>query len=92
MNGQRDKAEHEFFVRHRKEMRILGVTDIDSFDEGGAILQTVDGELTVEGNELKIGALDTESGVVTLSGRINAVYYSSEPEAKKKGFMSRLFK
>lgn len=92
MNGQTDKQSHEIYLKHRREMNINGVKDVDSFDEGMTVLQTVDGELTVEGEGLKIGTLDTDKGIVTVSGKINAVYYSSDESSEKRGLMSRLFK
>lgn len=91
MSGQ-DRQEHEISIRQRREMSIVGVKDIDSFDEFGAVLQTVEGELSVEGSELKIGILDTDRGVVTIAGKIDGVYYSGEHSEAKRGIISRLFK
>ncbi len=92
MSLQNDKLKHEFFIKERREMKIFGVTDIDSFDECAAVLQTTDGEMTVEGNELKIGALDTDSGIVTVSGKINGIFYSGDEPRQKRGIISRIFK
>ena len=92
MNGQTDKQSHEIYLKHRREMGINGVKDVDSFDEGMTVLQTLDGELTVEGEGLKIGTLDTDRGVVTVSGKINAIYYSNGDGGEKRGLVSRLFK
>lgn len=92
MSGQTDKQEHELYLKHRKELKIVGVRDVDSFDETGAVLRTTDGILTVEGGELKIGVLDTERGVVTVSGRIDGLFYSGEGNDEKRGLLSRLFK
>ncbi len=92
MSGQTDKKEHEFIVKKRREMRVSGVTDIDSFDENGTVLQTVNGLMTIEGETLKIGELDTEKGIVTVSGKINSIYYSSDEKIEKKGLISRIFK
>ena len=47
------------------------------------------GELVVEGEGIKIGALDTDRGVVTLSGRIDGFFYVSEEKNEKRGFFSR---
>ena len=91
MSGQ-DRQEHEIFVNQRQEMSVRGVKDIDSFDETGAVLQTVEGELTVEGSELKIGILDTDKGVVTITGKINGIFYSGENTQEKKGIISRFFR
>lgn len=92
MNGQTEKQSHEFSVKQRREMSVSGVKDIDSFDESGAVLQTVEGELTVEGSDLKIGTLDTDKGILTISGKINAVYYSGDSSEQKRGWLSRIFK
>lgn len=92
MNGQTEKSVHEFSVKQRREMQVLGVKDIDSFDDTGAVLRTTEGIMTVEGDELKIGVLDTERGIVTVSGKINAVFYSGDNTEEKRGIISRLFK
>ncbi len=92
MSGHTESQTHEICVKQRREMSVTGVKDIDSFDETGAVLQTVGGELTVEGSELKIGVLDTDRGVVTLTGKINGFFYSSEQTEEKRGIISRFFK
>ena len=92
MSGQTDKKEHEVCLNARREMRLSGVIDVDSFDEGSAVLQTTEGELSVEGEELKIGILDTERGIVTINGKINALFYSSDKSEEKRGLISRIFK
>ena len=83
---------HEIVLRQRREMSLCGVTDIESFDEMGAILQTTSGELTLEGEDIKIGTLDTDKGIVTVTGRIDGIYYTNDRGAEKKGIISRFFK
>ena len=84
------KREHEIKLIKRKEMSISGVCEVISFDDEGVRLMSVDGEICIEGEEIKIGVLDTDRGVVTLSGRVNGIYYVSEEKHEKKGFFSRL--
>ncbi len=86
------EREHEIILKQRREMSVRGVTDIDSFDESGAVLKTVGGELTVEGSELKIGTLDTDRGVVSITGRINGIFYTDDRVEEKKGILSRFFR
>ena len=86
----KDKGKSEITLKGRREMTLFGVEEVVNFDEEGAKLKTVDGELFIEGNEIKIGTLDTERGVVSLSGKINGFYYSSDAEKSKKGFWGRL--
>ena len=84
-----DKNKHEIRILGRHEASICGVSEVVSFDEEGAHLNTVLGELFIEGEEIKIGALDTDGGVVLLSGRINGFYYSDDRKPEKKGFFSK---
>ncbi len=92
MNGETEKTKHEWAVSARRDMRISGVKEVDSFDEGSVIMQTLGGEMTVEGKDLRVGILDMEKGIVTLSGRIDGVYYSTEEASEKKGLFGRLFR
>lgn len=87
-----EKREHEIRVIKREFMSVSGVEEVVSFDENGADLISVEGELIVEGENIKIGALDTERGVVTLSGKIDGFYYVNEDKNSKRGFFSRLRK
>lgn len=90
MGASEIKKEHEIKLLKRKEMSISGVLEVISFDEESVRLMSVEGEIYVEGEDIKIGVLDTDRGIVTLSGRVNGFYYVSEEKNEKKGFFSRL--
>ena len=90
MNGQIERQSHEFCVKMRKEMNVFGVKEVESFDDRCVILLTHTGEMTVEGSGLRVGTLDLERGVVSLSGKIDAVYYSNDEREQKQGFLSKL--
>lgn len=92
MNGQTEKMNHTFSVLGRREMSITGVKEVESFDEGGVTLSTLGGDMTVEGSDIHVGVLDMERGVVTLSGRIDGIFYSSERAEEKRGILGRLFR
>lgn len=79
------------YLKERRELEITGVKEVISFDERGAVILTEDGELCVEGADVKISNLDTDSGRVSVSGRIDAIIYSAEPSEKKKGFRRSFF-
>ena len=80
---------HEIRLEMRKEMRISGVKDVECFDESGAVFHTVCGDMTVEGEGIRIGALDLEGGQVTLSGRIDSIFYSVEKSGRKRNFWGK---
>ena len=66
--------------------------EVVSFDESSVVLRSSCGEMTVEGSSLKVGALDTDRGLVTLEGRIDSVYYSEDNTEEKHGFFSKIFR
>ena len=91
MGGQMERRSHEILITERHSLRVFGVKEVDSFDETGAVLKTDMGELTVEGEELKIGTLDTELGEVTLNGKIDGLFYSNDKRpSEKKGLLSKM--
>jgi len=87
-----DKAKGEIIMRSRSELDIVGVDEVINFDEEQVHLKSVDGEMMVEGEGIKIDTLDTDRGVVKLKGRVNAIYYASDPDKAKKGFFGKLMR
>jgi sporulation protein YabP len=93
MGVQIERHCHEVVASERRSLRVFGVKEVDSFDEFGAVLKTDMGELTVEGEELKIGTLDIDRGEVALNGKINGLFYSDDVRpSEKKGLLSKMFK
>ena len=90
--GLREKNLHEFRVTNRKQMTIDGVKDVIGFDENSVQLLTIGGDMTIEGSELRIKALDVECGVVSLEGKIDGVFYAEITGGEKQSFWSRLVK
>ena len=63
-----DSHVHQIQIVMRKEMTVHGVKEVESFDEGGAVLRTAAGDMSVEGRDIRVGVLDMDRGLVTLSG------------------------
>ncbi len=82
----------EMMMKGREELILCGVTEVLEFDEMRVHLKSVDGELCIDGEGLKIGTLDTESGKVSLCGRVNGIYYATDPENRKKGIWGRIMR
>lgn len=80
--------EHSFISKNRQGIRIDGVVDVTSFDTSHVQLNTSLGGMVVEGEELKVNALDLERGTVEIAGSINGVFYFKEG-AIKKGIFGR---
>ena len=75
----------------REKLDVSGVVDVIRFDDLCVVLQTRCGELTIDGKNIKISVLDTEKGVVSLDGTIDAMYYSDDNKKEKRGFFGTLF-
>jgi len=89
MNKGDARIKNEIMLKGREELCIGGVEEVINFDDEGVRLKSVDGELVVEGSDIKIGTLDTDRGIVTMSGRINGIYFLDVSD-KKKGFFGKL--
>ena len=88
MEAVHSDKQHTLTLRRRECAEIAGVCEVESFDERGVVLRTDCGELTLEGEELRVGTLDIARGVVEVTGRIDALSYS---EAPTRGRRRRLF-
>ena len=84
---------HSFCVSERNSMDVIGVREVVSFDSSNVTLTTDGGEMSIDGEGLRVGVLDIDTGRVSLSGKINAVYYFDNPsEPSSHGFFGKLFK
>ena len=81
--------EHIISSRNREGIKISGALDVSSFDETHVQLKTVCGEMIVEGEGLKVSALDLDTGNVEVQGTLFAVFYIRENFTPKKGFFGR---
>lgn len=92
MTENKDRLlEHNLILKDRKEISLTGVTDVDSFDENSVVAYTNFGELTISGNNLHIGALDTEKGELSIDGEITSLCYLDN-RPKSEGFFRKVFR
>ncbi len=85
------KVPHSVIMEERKTLLVGGVSDVDSFDEQTVIVYTDLGELTVRGSDLHINKLNTDTGELSLAGRIDGMMYTDDRD-KTGGFWGRLFR
>ena len=82
---------HRLTLESRGQLSVSGVTEVGSFDETAAVLETAQGTLVVRGSELHMDRLDLESGEVRLKGTVDSLIY--EENARSRGsFFERLFR
>ena len=79
-------------IENREKITISGVTDVHSFDDEIVLAQTDLGILTMKGDDLKMNKLNLDNNELIVEGKISAVAYSDINQAKKTGFMNKLFK
>lgn len=92
---QDQRQNHVITLRARESLEIRGVTDVISFDEQTVTLETVCGNLTIDGDSLRVRVLNIEQGVVSMDGRIDALTYSgteSKATGEANGFFGKLFR
>ena len=85
-----DNAERrqEICISDRTRLFISGVEDVQSFDDKNIILKSNFGMIAIDGEELHIGQLSTETGELKIEGRIGGVLFFEPAEPKKKrGFL-----
>lgn len=80
-----ESEQHSVSLTARKQADIHGVVEVESFDEETVILTTVCGEMTIEGEQLHVGTLDMERGVVCVDGQIRGIWYADAATTRKKG-------
>jgi sporulation protein YabP len=81
--------EHSISSVNRKGVSIHGVLDVSSFDDSHVQLKTVCGEMIIEGEGLKVSALDLDLGDVEILGILNGMFYIRENFVPKRGLFSR---
>lgn len=87
-NTQNQSENQELFLKGRKTLSLTGVKEVEGFDEENVLLETLCGRMTITGEGLHVSVLDVEKGVVTLQGRVDGLFYETEP-SEKKGFFAR---
>ncbi len=76
-------------LENRRKLTVTGVEEVERFDENEITLRTGEGDLVIRGGEMRIGRLSTDNGDVSVSGRIDALFY--EESAPERGLWARLF-
>ena len=86
---EKETGQHSLTLENRKLLRLSGVTDIDSFDEGQIMLFTQLGELVIKGRELHVNELSVEKGELTVEGDIWSLSYGEKNRKAKAGLIKK---
>lgn len=74
------------FIFDRKQAKITGVIDIDSFDSTELVASLDVAKLAIDGENMKIGGFDAEKQCLSIIGNINGISYFKDKAAKKNIF------
>ena len=78
-------------LQNRELLKIEGVKEIISFDEQGAYLSCIDGDVSVEGEGIRIMELNKQTLEVEIVGRIDTIAYLEAKQERRATFLGRLF-
>ncbi len=81
--------EHLLELRNRHEMSLTGVSEVVNFTDNLVTLRTSCGDLTVRGEGLVMGRLNTETGELYIKGTVSILRYS---KAKGRNRLEGLLK
>lgn len=92
-NSNANIGKHRFSMEQRRDCTITGVVEVHSFDENNILMETVDGMLTIKGDNLHVSRLNLEKGEADVDGKVNSLTYSEKSTLAKKGegLLTRLF-
>ena len=82
---------HRLTLDSRNQLTVTGVSDVESFDETTAVLETSRGTLVLRGRELHVEQLNLGTGEVRISGELDSLIYE-ESVHTQGSFLSRLFR
>ena len=86
---------HNVTIKNRQEAQFSGVLDVVRFDENEVLLETACGTLSIDGEGLRLSEWNTEQGIASLVGRVDAITYfdkKQEPPKTTGKFFARLAK
>lgn len=83
--------EHSINLKGRSDLLISGVEHIYSFSDKKVEIQTCEGRMVIDGEELDMNKLNLEENVISVQGTINPIVYSKSKDPKE-GFLKKVFK
>lgn len=83
--------EHSISLKNRSDLLISGVEQIYSFNDKKVDVQTCEGRLVIEGEQLDMNKLNLEENLISVQGTINSIVYSKSKKTQES-FLKKVFK
>ncbi|MBQ7714543.1 MAG: YabP/YqfC family sporulation protein [Clostridia bacterium] len=83
--GSIDRREQDIFIYSGKRAELSGISDVIGFTDTNVTLLCDGGTLSIDGEDMKIESFNSDSGKLTVTGKIDGVYYfGDKPNDGKK--------
>ena len=93
MEERKTVRSHILTVENRKNGKLTGVQEVDSFNENEMLFLTVEGKLLIKGEQLHVKQLDLEKGEVDLEGKVDSLtYLSKNTDNRDESLFRRMFR
>ena len=79
--GERD---NNIFIYDRNRAELSGIDEVLEFSERSVVLCCKTGNISIEGNMLRICSFDSASGSLLISGTIDSVFYFGDADESKR--------
>lgn len=89
MTAENTRKPHSICVYNRERAEITGISEVESFHDTEILLSCPHGDISVEGENLKIDSFSVESGKIIILGAVSAVAYFDRVQALRKGLFAR---
>lgn len=83
MNGEKAFESHSLVISDRRHSELTGIDDVLSFDDSVITVHSALGDMSLEGEELKIDSFSSDKGVLSVSGKVCGVYYHDQDEKRR---------
>ena len=81
-------ASQKIVITDKSKVLIDSVTAVKSFDEGGMLIDSAFGMISVDGKDLRIENFEKATSEILITGNIYGVYYLEKKEKKKGRVMA----
>lgn len=84
-----EQQSHSLTLTDRNHLTVTAVTEVVRFEDTAAVLQTAQGTLILQGEQLQLKSLSRDGGQVEVEGTVTALAY--EQPRSMDGWKRRLF-
>lgn len=91
--GKNNLQTSSVIIKDRKSIEITGVKKLESLNSDEFLVVTNLGVLLIKGEDLEMGHLDIEKGILLISGILhNLSYLDGKTKKEHVGFFGKVFK